>query len=1010
MGAIAGHPVGPVLRAGRCVDHHLGHDERADLRPGMDGAGDAHDHHVPDLDGIEEPAHVLGGQEGAHAGDDGHHGLTVESTLVDVEGGDPPLLQAQRPPQRRQLHRHGADEGDAARVRAGDAVVTGADRVWGLHRHDFTGGRHTGSVPAPTATIGPVPQDRSDRPDPDDRRVSRRSLLAGTVATGLAAAGINHAVGSEAYAATTRAKGLGPGGSHLRPGSLPYPDLPAGSDTLPQIDHIVVLMMENHSFDDHLGTLGRGDGLTRGPDGKPVNYNPDPAGGFVRSFHNPNTCGESDSGITQSWNASHICWDHGTNMGFVKGCSGAAMGYWTRNDLPYYHDLASRFPIGDRYFCSVMAQTYPNRRFLIAGTALGDISTGPSGISSVDAPNGTIFDRLNQYGISWKDYYPDIPTCALFAPVFTGNPGKSVPVHQFFADAAAGTLPAFSLVDPYTNFSEEDGDISIGEAYAALVINAVMDGPAWEKTALIWVYDEHGGWYDHVPPQPAVRPDNVRPELTPGDVRGAYDFTGFRVPCAVVSAWSKKDYVSHQVFDHTSILKLVETKWNLPALTFRDANAHNMLDFFDLDRAPATVRGPTPVGVAQEPVRRPGRPASQLAHPGEHRPVPPHLHRPPGRIAPTPARQDRHSPARRRCADGRPAAVVRQRDPLSGAPRRRARSFGPKAGPGLVQLLTALGTDLGQPKIEAVDGVHQNPPDQRPCGVLVIGRHDVPRCPRCGGGGDGGLVGGLEFVPVPPVGQVRGRELPALGRVVQPLEEPLLLLVLRQVQEDLDHAGATAVQVVLEGVDVLEALLPQSVRGPAVRRPPPAPQQLGVDPHHQDLLVVGAVEDPDPPPSGKRPAVAPEEVVALFLGRRGRERRHLAPLGIDPGHHVLDGPVLAGGVHGLEHHQQRVRVTGPQQLLCRAEIPDEGAEVGLGQRFRAVAGTPRPGGRGRHGAPALEIGRVARCDRQLLDDRRVELHRLASPEHDGVTTSTGPTVDIRSRRVAPRGSPSAHRM
>ena len=354
---------------------------------------------------------------------------------------------------------------------------------------------------------------------------------------------------------------------------------------MPKIEHIVVLMMENHSFDDHLGTLGRGDGLTLDATGKPLNYNPDPSGGYICSFHNPSTCGESDSGITQSWNASHICFDNGTNMGFVKGCGGAAMGYWEADDLPFYHSMARQFPIGDRYFSSVMAQTYPNRRFLIAGTALGNISTDVTGISKVDAPNGTIFDRLNEHGISWKDYYTDLPTCALFEPVFLNNPTKAVHVSQFFTDAASGNLPAFSLVDPYANFSEEDGDISVGEGYAALVINAVMQGPAWDKTALIWIYDEHGGWYDHVPPQPAVKPDNVEPMLKPGDLPGSYDYTGFRVPCCVVSAWSKRDYVSHQTFDHTSVLKLVETKWNLPALTYRDANAHNMVDFFDFKAA-----------------------------------------------------------------------------------------------------------------------------------------------------------------------------------------------------------------------------------------------------------------------------------------------------------------------------------------------------------------------------------------------------------------------------------------
>ena len=100
---------------------------------------------------------------------------------------------------------------------------------------------------------------------------------------------------------------------------------------------------------------------------------------------------------------------------------------------------------------------------------------------------------------------------------------------------------------------------------------------------LIW--DEHGGWYDHVPPRPAVRPDDVPPEITvPPDQPGAYDMTGFRVPCVVISPYAKQDYVSHVVYDHTSILKFVETKWNLPAMTYRDANAQNMLDFLDVHR------------------------------------------------------------------------------------------------------------------------------------------------------------------------------------------------------------------------------------------------------------------------------------------------------------------------------------------------------------------------------------------------------------------------------------------
>ena len=455
---------------------------------------------------------------------------------------------------------------------------------------------------------------RRRRPQsPLEHRLSRRALLAGTAASGLAA-GLGSSVGSPAYAASARARGLGVHGSLLPPGSRPYPHLPAGTDTLPQIEHIVVLMMENHSFDDHLGTLGRGDGLTPGADGKPVNYNPDPSGGYVRSFHNPNTCGESDSGITQSWNASHTCWDGGTNMGFVKGCGGAAMGYWEDGDLPFYHSMARVFPIGDRYFSSVMAQTYPNRRFLIAGTALGNISTDVTGISKVDAPNGTIFDRLNEHGISWKDYYADLPTCALFEPVFLNNRTKAVHMTEFFADAASGSLPAFSLVDPYGNFSEEDGDITVGEGYAALFVNAVMSGPAWDNTALIWVYDEHGGWYDHVPPPTG---GEARRRATHADRRRHCPARTTTRDSVCLVAWSRpgprRTTSRTATFDHTSILKLVETKWNLPALTYRDANAHDMLDFFDL-----TAKRPP---FADPPESR---------HPGTRSPSPAAL--PPGSI------------------------------------------------------------------------------------------------------------------------------------------------------------------------------------------------------------------------------------------------------------------------------------------------------------------------------------------------------------------------------------------
>ena len=385
-----------------------------------------------------------------------------------------------------------------------------------------------------------------------------------------------------------RAPGLGPGNTLATPDSLPFPNVPPGEDMIPQIDHIVVIMMENHSYDDHLGMLKKGDGLTLGSTGTPINFNPDPKGGYVQSFRFPNTYIPSGTGTSQSWTASHVSWNSGQNNGFVKACGPGAMGYWDKPELPFYYGLAETFPVGDRYFCSVMAQTYPNRRFLIAGTALGNIETDSSGIAFKDFPNGSIFDRLNAFNISWKDYYYDLPTVALDIPNFlkaqTNN--NLAHIEEFLVDCLHGTLPSVSLIDPPATGmgSEEEGDISIGEGYVAMVVNALMGSPLWPKSVLVWCYDEHGGFYDHVPPAPAVLPDNVPPDYKadgPGAPKGGYGHTGFRVPNALISPYSKKDYVSHLVYDHTSILKLIETKWNLPALTYRDANALNMLDFLD---------------------------------------------------------------------------------------------------------------------------------------------------------------------------------------------------------------------------------------------------------------------------------------------------------------------------------------------------------------------------------------------------------------------------------------------
>ena len=291
-------------------------------------------------------------------------------------------------------------------------------------------------------------------------------------------------------------------------------------------------MMENHSYDNYLGMLRRGDGFTLDKKGRPTAVNRTASGQAVPAFHLASTC-QLAKQPTQTWDASHIQYDNGRNDGFVRSGSGPiSMGYWEQQDLPFYYGLASTFPLADRYFSSVLAQTYPNRRFLLAGTAYGLVDNRLSSVTAPPPPNGTIFDRLNQHSITWKNYFSSLASGLLINGIHQKNPDKLVPIAQFYKDAAAGTLPSYSLVDPDFDKSSEENpqNILVGEAFAAGIINAVMNGPLWPKTMLIWCYDEHGGYYDHVPPPAAIAPDSIPPNIAPQTQPGGYDRYGFRVP------------------------------------------------------------------------------------------------------------------------------------------------------------------------------------------------------------------------------------------------------------------------------------------------------------------------------------------------------------------------------------------------------------------------------------------------------------------------------------------------
>jgi phospholipase C len=405
-------------------------------------------------------------------------------------------------------------------------------------------------------------------------------------------------------AATLACATLGRGGAFASAGPLlpagarPFPDLPVGYDSLPRVDHLVYLMMENHSFDNYFGMLGRGDGFTLGAGGLPVNAQPTWKGGTVTAYHAPSTC-TAHYDIGQDWVRSHLAWDQGRLDGFLAETDATdAVAYFTGDDIPFYYSLARTFPVCDRYFCSVMGQTDPNRRFMIAATSVGEVNdTSVSGLlGTPPTPNGTIFDLLNAHGIGWKDYFVDLPTSTgLFPTVAENNVDKLAPIAEFFTDCALGTLPAVSYVDPDGWLASEENpqDIQTGELFASLVIDAVLRGAAWDKTLLLLTWDEHGGYYDHVPPVPMVAPDAIGPAVPAGQTFGdAFTWSGFRVPAMVVSPWARADYVSHVVHDHTSFLRLIETKWNLPALTARDANASTLLDCVDFSR-PAFADPPT---------------------------------------------------------------------------------------------------------------------------------------------------------------------------------------------------------------------------------------------------------------------------------------------------------------------------------------------------------------------------------------------------------------------------------
>ncbi len=365
----------------------------------------------------------------------------------------------------------------------------------------------------------------------------------------------------------------------------------AAAGGLDRLEHIVVLMQENRSYDHYFGMLHREGQPASEPLVATGNPNPSAPGQTIAPFVQPRYCETDD--LDHSWTATHNEIDGGKMDGFTAEnvtandpTGSRAMGVYDAEKLSFYYQLANHFAIADRYFASVPGPTFPNRFYSLTGTSFGHIRND---LAAFDQK--TIFEALDDAHVGWKIYLASAQVELLFTFVQEHAAGHVFPISQYYEDAKNGDLPqvAYLESDPSGDANHESDEHppaneQIGQAFTHDALQALVRSPNWPSSAFILTYDEHGGYADHVPPPAAVPPDDIAPMLRPGDTPAAFDRLGVRVPAMVISPWAKTHYVSHTVYDHTSVLKLIETRFGLPPLTRRDAAANSMLDMFDFTR------------------------------------------------------------------------------------------------------------------------------------------------------------------------------------------------------------------------------------------------------------------------------------------------------------------------------------------------------------------------------------------------------------------------------------------
>ena len=385
--------------------------------------------------------------------------------------------------------------------------------------------------------------------------------------------------------------------------------MPSGLDAL---KHIVVLMMENRSFDHMLGSLKAVNPQIDGVDG--TQYNLDTQGNKVlvqplaefQSQLDPDPDHHFPAVDQQIFAGDQSATRVATMHGFVQSYfqqqqdvahSHKIMYYFSADKLPVLTSLATNFAVFNRWFASIPGPTICNRAFAHYGTSFGQV-----GMSMFYPQGKSIYERLQDAGHTAKLYYFDQASSTMeVVNLLQHQPQLFGTYDQFLADCKSGTLSDYSFIEPnYTDHDSDDGEqlasdqhpdhnIQAGELYIASVYNAIVSNPAlWASTVLLVVYDEHGGIFDHVPP-PACTPDghSAGPADTGLSFSFNFDRLGVRVPAILISPWIPKGTVvgADRVFEHASIPATVSSHFigNYTASTAREQSAQTFLDLLSLD-------------------------------------------------------------------------------------------------------------------------------------------------------------------------------------------------------------------------------------------------------------------------------------------------------------------------------------------------------------------------------------------------------------------------------------------